>query len=192
MKKEDLFEVLGELDDDIVKGAMTPMKKKVNWKMLRMSAVAAVLAVVLIIPVAAYAVETVRYNAAVAYLKDLGIDVADLSDYSRKEIINAVEIYDAKGEENSIIDRLLPNDNHTEMPKEPASVTSEQIRQLTPTMTVSDVMEKLGATMDIGSGISILIYKVDDKYTLTIPFAGNDAQLGVYGEDLLKALQPVE
>ncbi len=31
MKKEDFFEVLGELDDDIVKEAKTPMKK-LNWK----------------------------------------------------------------------------------------------------------------------------------------------------------------
>lgn len=32
MRKEDFFEVLGELDDDIVKGAKTTMKKKINWK----------------------------------------------------------------------------------------------------------------------------------------------------------------
>lgn len=32
MKKEEFFEVLGELDDDIIQGAMTTMKKKVNWK----------------------------------------------------------------------------------------------------------------------------------------------------------------
>ncbi len=32
MRKEDFFEVLGELDDDIVKGAETIMKKKMNWK----------------------------------------------------------------------------------------------------------------------------------------------------------------
>lgn len=32
MRKEDFFEVLGELDDDIVKGAKTTMKKKMNWK----------------------------------------------------------------------------------------------------------------------------------------------------------------
>ena len=30
MKKEDFFEVLGELDDDIVKGAKTTMKKKMG------------------------------------------------------------------------------------------------------------------------------------------------------------------
>ena len=32
MKKEDFFEVLSELDDDIVIRAKTPMKKKLNWK----------------------------------------------------------------------------------------------------------------------------------------------------------------
>ena len=32
MRKEDFFEVLGELDDDIVKGAKTIMKKKAYWK----------------------------------------------------------------------------------------------------------------------------------------------------------------
>ncbi len=31
MRKEDFFEVIGELDDDIVKGAKSPMKKKINW-----------------------------------------------------------------------------------------------------------------------------------------------------------------
>lgn len=32
MRKEDFFEVLGELDDDIVKGAKAPVKRKANWK----------------------------------------------------------------------------------------------------------------------------------------------------------------
>lgn len=32
MRKEDFFEVLGDLDDDIVKRAKTSMKKKLNWK----------------------------------------------------------------------------------------------------------------------------------------------------------------
>ena len=32
MRKEDFFEVLGELDGDIVKGAKTIMKKKAYWK----------------------------------------------------------------------------------------------------------------------------------------------------------------
>ena len=59
-------------------------------------------------------------------------------------------------------------------------------------MTLHDVVEVLGSTVDVGSGICILVYEVDGQYTLSIPFAGLDAQLGVYGEDLLKALQPME
>lgn len=45
MRKEDFFEVLGRLDDDIVKGAKTTMKKKMNWKVW--GTVAACLALVL-------------------------------------------------------------------------------------------------------------------------------------------------
>lgn len=45
MRKEDFFEVLGELDDGIVKEAKTTMKKKMNWK--AWSAMAACLCFVL-------------------------------------------------------------------------------------------------------------------------------------------------
>ena len=44
MKKEDFFEVLGDLDDIFVEGANTPLKKKINWKVL--GSVAACVAVV--------------------------------------------------------------------------------------------------------------------------------------------------
>ncbi len=46
MRKEDFFEVLGELDDDIVKGAETPVKKKISRKVWgTMAACIAVIAV---------------------------------------------------------------------------------------------------------------------------------------------------
>lgn len=32
MRKEDLFEIIGELDDDLVKAAKAPVKKIINWK----------------------------------------------------------------------------------------------------------------------------------------------------------------
>ena len=44
MKKEDFFEVLGDLDDDIVKRAKTPVKKHFTWKAL--GALAACLALI--------------------------------------------------------------------------------------------------------------------------------------------------
>ena len=47
MKKEDFFEVLGELDDDIVKGVKSTMKKNVNWK--AWGAMAACLAIVVVL-----------------------------------------------------------------------------------------------------------------------------------------------
>ena len=194
MKKEDFFEVLGELDDDIVKGAKTTMKKKISWKVIRTSAIAAVLAIALIVPAAAYVIETVRYNAAVGYLTSLGIDVKDLSDYSRQEVIRAYEVYESPaGETNGLLENLLPeNISSPVRPTEPADVTSEQILELTPTMTSQDVIDLLGNTQDVGFGFLILCYRVDSDYLLYIPFNGLDAQLGVYGEDLLKALQPIE
>jgi len=49
VRKEDFFEVIGELDDDIVKGAKAPMKKKINWKVW--GTMAACLAVVAVLGV---------------------------------------------------------------------------------------------------------------------------------------------
>ncbi len=194
MKKEDFFEVLGELDDEIVKGAKVQMKKKIGWKTMRTAAIAAVLAIALIVPAAAYAIETVRYNAAVGYLTSLGIDVKDLSDYSHQEVIKAYEVCDtAAGETNDLLQKLMPENTPSSVrPTEPTNVTSKQILELTPTMTSQDVIELLGDTQDVGFGLLILCYRVDNEYILNIPFAGLDAQLGVYGEDLLKALQPIE
>ena len=60
MKKEDFFEVLGELDDDIVKGAKTTMKKKVNWK--AWGAMAACLAIVAVLGIGMMQSETATPN----------------------------------------------------------------------------------------------------------------------------------
>ena len=70
----------------------------------------------------------------------------------------------------------------------PAQVTSEQVRALTPDMTREEVLALLGGTQDVGSGIYVYFYEVDGKYQLRIPFAGDGAQLGVTGEELLKSL----
>ena len=70
----------------------------------------------------------------------------------------------------------------------PAQVTSEQVRALTPDMTREEVLALLGGTQDVGSGIYVYVYEVDGKYLLRIPFAGDGAQLGVTGEELLKSL----
>ncbi len=54
------------------------------------------------------------------------------------------------------------NDSIDETPI--AKITSEQILELTPSMTYEDIINILGETQDIGSGIYILVYEVDRAY----------------------------
>ena len=42
-----------------------------------------------------------------------------------------------------------------------------------------------------GEAGTVYLYEVDQQYLLRIPFASDEAQLGVTGEDLLKALVPI-
>ena len=145
----------------------------------------------LMVPLTAFAIDTIQYNAAVDYLNSLGIPVEDLGDYSHKEIKEAVKTIDA-GESSPLTEEilnLLPGNE--EQIDVPTQVTSEQIRELEPAMTREEVLSLLGNTQDIGSGIYIYVYEVDGEYLLHIPFASDGAQLGVTGEDLLKALTPI-
>ena len=145
----------------------------------------------LMIPLTAFAVDIIQYNAAVDYLNSLGIAVEDLSDYSHKEIKEAAKTIDA-GESNPLTEEILSLIPENKEPLDtPTQVTSEQIKELTPTMTREDVLSLLGDTQDVGSGIYIYLYEVDQQYLLRIPFASDEAQLGVTGEDLLKALVPI-
>ena len=189
MKSEKLLDAIGKIDDNLIYNAVhdTPKKKKGSW--FKWGAIAACLC--LMIPLTAFAIDTIQYNAAVNYLNSLGIPVEDLSDYSRKEIKEAAKTIDA-GESSPLTEEILnlSPDNEKTIDT-PTQVTSEQIRELTPTMTREEVLSFLGDTQDIGSGIYIYVYEVDQQYLLRIPFASDDAQLGVAGNELLKALTPI-
>ncbi len=189
MNSETLLYAIGSIDDNIIEEAsVSEVKAKKGHRSILM--IAATVCLLVAVSAAALAVEAHRYNAAVGYLTSLGIDVKDLSDYSRSEIKEAVKTI-AAGDSNALTEKILGSSkNKIERPTSPTKVTSEQVRELKPTMTSKEVISKLGATQDIGSGFLILEYEVDGKYLLRIPFAGNDAQLGVKGEDLLKALAP--
>lgn len=170
------------------------VKKKNPW----IKWVAAAACISLMFATAAFASEIIRYNAAVEYLTSLGIPVEDLSNYSRKEIKDAERIISAEetladGERNSLVDEYYSSQSVKGVSVDgPTKVTSEQIRELLPTMTREEVLAFLGDTQDIGSGIYIYVYEVDQQYLLNIPFASDDAQLGVNGTDLLKTLKPIE
>ena len=188
MTNEKLYEVLGDINEKYVSEARVYQKaKKPIW--VKWGAIVACLC--LMIPLTAFAIDIIQYNAAVDYLNSLGIVVEDLSDYSHKEIKEAVKTIDA-GESSPLTEEirsLIPE--YKEPIDTPTQVTAEQIKKLTPTMTRKDVLSLLGDTQDIGSGIYIYLYEVDQQYLLRIPFASDEAQLGVTGEDLLKALVPI-
>lgn len=188
MTNEKLYEVLGDINEKYVSEARGYQKaKKPIW--VKWGAIVACLC--LMIPLTAFAIDIIQYNAAVDYLNSLGIVVEDLSDYSHKEIKEAVKTIDA-GESSPLTEEILSLIPENKEPLDtPTQVTSEQIKKLTPTMTRKDVLSLLGDTQDIGSGIYIYLYEVDQQYLLRIPFASDEAQLGVTGEDLLKALVPI-
>lgn len=191
-----LFRAVGGIEDAYIEEAAPKAKVHPIRRRFSRSCIAVAAAVLLIaaIPLTAFALEIYHYNAAVDYLTSLGIDAKDLSDYSRREVIEAVEVIDAPaGAENDLLNRLLPeNSLPPARPTDFTDVTSEQVMLLTPTMTAKDVIELLGDTQDVGSGLFILCYRVDGAYTLNIPFATLHAQLGVTGEQLLQAKQPIE
>ena len=188
MTNEKLYEVLGDINEKYVSEARAYQKaKKPVWA--KWGVIAACLC--LMIPLTAFAIDIIQYNAAVDYLNSLGIVVENLSNYSHKEIKEAVKTIDA-GESSPLTEEILSLIPENKEPLDtPTQVTSEQIKKLTPTMTRKDVLSLLGDTQDIGSGIYIYLYEVDQQYLLRIPFASDEAQLGVTGEDLLKALVPI-
>lgn len=189
MNTKKFSDAMSELDTKYVDEALSYKKKDKMPIWVKWGAIAACLC--LMMPLTAFAIDIIQYNAAVDYLNSLGIAVEDLSDYSHKEIKEAVKTIDA-GESSPLTEEirsLIPE--YKEPIDTTTQVTAEQIKQLTPTMTRTDILSLLGNTQDIGSGIYIYLYEVDQQYLLRIPFASDEAQLGVTGEDLLKALVPI-
>lgn len=149
MKREEFCEVLGDINENYVKEAganpKAEKRRRFKWKVI-----AACLCLLLAAPLTVFAMDTIQYHAAVDYLRSLGIPVEDLSDYSRTEIKEAVKTMDA-GESSLLTEEilnLLPDSG--EPIQRPTQVTSEQVRELTPTMTREEVLSFLGDTQDIG------------------------------------------
>ncbi len=194
--KNDRLNTLTYLDEALIEKAESyvPTRKKRRW--IKWAAIAA--CIPLIVTGTAFARENMRYNAAVTYLTSLGIPAEDLSDYSRNEIKEAAQIIEAKepledGQSNALVEAYYASETDpVETSDTPAKVSSDQIRKRKPTMTRAEVLRFLGDTQDVGSGIYIYVYEVDGKNLPNIPFANDNAQLGVSGADLLKALRPIE
>ena len=183
MNAKKFSDAMSELDTKYVDEALNYKKKAKKPIWVKWGAIAACLC--LMIPLTAFAVDIIQYNAAVDYLNSLGIAVEDLSDYSHKEIKEAAKTIDA-GESNPLTEEILSLIPENKEPLDtPTQVTSEQIKELTPTMTREDVLSLLGDTQDVGSGIYIYLYEVDQQYLLRIPFASEKLRdMGLSSEEI--------
>ncbi len=104
MNAKKFSDAMSELDTKYVNEALNYKKKAKKPIWVKWGAIAACLC--LMIPLTAFAVDIIQYNAAVDYLNSLGIAVEDLSDYSHKEIKEAAKTIDA-GESNPLTEEIL-------------------------------------------------------------------------------------
>jgi len=182
------------------------VERSVRMKPKKFVAVVCACCLLLGIGVTAYAMEIREYNAAVAYLKDLGICI---DGYSRKEIKLVYHDIDSGefikeltvtmleetarnagiGTQGKNAKDLLNDINTMEQGVKIAKITSEQVKQVTADMKYDDIVALLGETADIGSGIYILQYEVDGMYTLDISFISHDTPCGYSGDELLAMMQ---
>ena len=105
MRRETFCEILGDLDARYVQEAGGAHGAGRSHR-LKWGAAAACLCLLLVLPLTAFAVDTLQYNAAVEYLTSLGIPAADLRGYSRSEVKEAARTIDA-GEHTPLTESLL-------------------------------------------------------------------------------------
>jgi len=104
MNAKKFSDAMSELDNKYIDEALNYKKKAKKPFWIKWGVIAACLC--LIVPLTAFAIDTIQYNAAVDYLTSLGIPVEDLSDYSRKEIKEAAKTIDA-GESSPLTEEYL-------------------------------------------------------------------------------------
>jgi hypothetical protein len=70
-------------------------------------------------------------------------------------------------------------------------VSTRDVESITKGMTYREIIERLGPTKDIGSGLHIAAYIVDDSKTLYLSFPSPDDTCPKSGNELLQSVQPI-
>lgn len=164
------------------------------------------LAVLFIIPLSAYAaVDSYEYNKAESFLNKIGIDLSELSRSDTKKIYKdiksdsfeyetTVDVLNERAQEigiesisasgREIYDSIVEyySLHYT------AEITSEQIKNIKAGMTYNKIIEYLGPTKDIGSGLHVLLYAVDGDKVLYLSYADENDICNQSGEQLIKTL----
>lgn len=63
--------------------------------------------------------------------------------------------------------------------------------KVTPQMTYAEILTLLGPTRDVGSGLHVLIYTIEDQSRLLISFADFRVAANLKGQDLADGLLPI-
>jgi len=72
-----------------------------------------------------------------------------------------------------------------------AHVRAHDVESIPQGMTYTEIITRLGATRDVGSGLHIAQYILDDKENLYISFADPDEACAKSGTELLQGAQPI-
>jgi hypothetical protein len=70
-------------------------------------------------------------------------------------------------------------------------VHASDVESLRKGMTYREIVTRLGITKDVGSGLHVALYVVDDKRNLYVSFADSDESCAKSGTELLQGAQPI-
>ena len=99
-------------------------------------------------------------------------------------ILVAVSFSACKGPEPVSFEELLPYDNAI------AHVRASDIVGIQAGTTYREILTRLGATRDMGSGLHIAQYVMDEKQNLYIGFADADECCAKSGTEVLRSAHP--
>ena len=176
------------------------------FKKKRLAVIIAVIAVLCVGPISAYAaIDSYEYNQAESFLNKIGINLNELSRSDAKRIYKDIKsdsfeyettvdvlneraqeigIGSASADGREIYDSIVEyySLHYT------AKITSEQIKNIKAGMTYNKIIEYLGPTKDIGSGLHVLLYAVDGDKVFYLSYADGKDVCSQSGAQLLKTL----
>ena len=100
-------------------------------------------------------------------------------------IVVAVSLTACKGREPVSFEELLSPYNAI------GHVRARDVESITRGMTYRQIITRLGATQDMGSGLHVAVYVVDDKENLYFSIGDPDLVCTKSGTELLQSAQPI-
>lgn len=152
------------------------------------------------------AADAIEYAKADSLLQGIGVNAAELPRSEAKRIYRDIksESFSYEGTVEVLEERAKALGMAT-LPSDPKQVyeaianyspytytgrvTSDQVRSIKSGMKYSEIVEILGSTKDIGKGVHVLQYVVDDNKVLLLTFSDKDDICEKSGEELLASLK---